>query len=156
LALLFYSKDDDAAAWRKALLERVPGLDFRIWPETGDLAQITMALVWLPPPGLLQSLPNLQAIFSLGAGVDGMLAQPDLPDVPLCRLVDRSLTTTMSEFVLANVLYYHRDFDRYAAAAAGRPLGARPADAAGGAARGGHGPGRARQPRRGPAPGPRL
>jgi glyoxylate/hydroxypyruvate reductase len=113
LALLFYSKDDDAAAWRKALLERVPGLDFRIWPETGNEAEITMALVWLPPPGLLQSLPNLQAIFSLGAGVDGMLAQPDLPDVPLCRLVDRSLTTTMSEFVLANVLYYHRDFDRY-------------------------------------------
>ncbi len=115
VALLFYSRDDDAVAWRKALQDRLPDLDFRIWPETGDPAEITMALVWLPPAGLLQSLPNLRAIFSLGAGVDAMLAQPDLPDVPLCRLVDRSLTTTMSEFVLANVLHYHRDLDLFAA-----------------------------------------
>jgi glyoxylate/hydroxypyruvate reductase A len=115
LALLFYSRDDDAVAWGRALEERVPELDFRIWPEIGDPAEITMALVWLPPKGLLQSLPNLEAIFSLGAGVDAMLAQPDLPDVPLCRLVDRSLTVTMSEFVLANVLYYHRDLDRFQA-----------------------------------------
>lgn len=114
MALLFYSADDDAAAWGRALRHHVPDLDFRVWPETGDPAEITMALVWLPPPGLLQSLPNLRAIFSLAAGVDAMLAQPDLPDVPLCRLIDRSLTTTMSEFVLANVLYYHRDFDRFA------------------------------------------
>ncbi len=114
MALLFYSADDDPEAWRTALLRQVPDLDFRVWPETGDPAEISMALVWLPPPGLLQGLPNLQAIFSLAAGVDAMLAQPDLPDVPLCRLVDRSLTTTMSEFVLANVLYYHRDFDRFA------------------------------------------
>lgn len=115
MALLFYSRDDDARAWRDALLARLPDLDFRIWPETGDPAEITSALVWLPPPGLLQSLPNLEAIFSLAAGVDAMLAQPDLPDVPLCRLVDRSLTTTMSTFVLANILYYHRDLDRFAA-----------------------------------------
>ena len=114
MALLFYSADDDALAWRRALLRHVPDLDFRIWPDLGDPAEITMALVWLPPPGLLQGLANLEAIFSLAAGVDAMLAQPDLPDVPLCRLVDRSLTTTMSEFVLANVLYYHRDFDRFA------------------------------------------
>jgi glyoxylate/hydroxypyruvate reductase A len=114
VALLFYSLDDDAAAWRRALLDRLPELDVRIWPDMGDPAEITMALVWLPPAGLLRSLPNLQAIFSLGAGVDAMLAAPDLPDVPLCRLVDRSLTTTMSEFVLANVLYYHRDLDLFA------------------------------------------
>ena len=114
MALLFYSADDDATAWRRALLHHVPDLDLRVLPELGDPAEITMALVWLPPPGLLQGLSNLEAIFSLAAGVDAMLAQPDLPDVPLCRLVDRSLTTTMSEFVLANVLYYHRDFDRFA------------------------------------------
>jgi len=113
-ALLFYSRDDDPEAWRRALEARLPELDFRTWPELGEPGEITMALVWLPPAGLLQGLPNLAAIFSLGAGVDAMLAQPDLPEVPLCRLVDRSLTSTMSEFVLANVLYYHRDLDIYA------------------------------------------
>jgi glyoxylate/hydroxypyruvate reductase A len=111
---LFYSQDDDPDAWGRALLGLMPELDFRVWPAIGDPAEIDMALVWLPPKGLLQGLPNLKAIFSLAAGVDAMLAQDDLPDVPLCRLIDPSLTRTMAEFVLANVLYYHRDLDRFA------------------------------------------
>lgn len=115
VALLFYSRDDDPEAWRSALLAALPELDLRLWPEIGDSSEIEAALVWLPPPGLLASLPKLRAVFSLGAGVDAMLAQPDLPDVPLCRLVDPSLTRTMAEFVLAQVLYYHRDLDLYEA-----------------------------------------
>lgn len=111
MALLFYSEDDDAAAWRRELLRRLPDLDVRIWPETGDPAGIDAALVWRPPPGLLRRLPNLRAIFSLAAGVDAMLADDTLPDVPLCRMVDSSLTTTMSEFVLLQVLKYHRGLD---------------------------------------------
>jgi glyoxylate/hydroxypyruvate reductase A len=114
VALLFYSRDDDPKRWGNALRREVPDLDFRVWPDLGDPAEIDMALVWLPPRGLLRDLVNLKAIFSLGAGVDSMLDQGDRPDLPLCRLIDPSLTRTMSEFVLANVLYYHRDLDRYA------------------------------------------
>jgi glyoxylate/hydroxypyruvate reductase A len=114
MALLFYSQDDDPKAWGRELRQRVPGLDFRAWPEAGDLAEIDLALVWRPPPGLLRSLPNLKAVLSLAAGVDAMLADPTLPDVPLCRLIDPSLTRTMSEFVLLQVLKYHRQLDVYA------------------------------------------
>ncbi|MDF1587396.1 2-hydroxyacid dehydrogenase [Marinimicrococcus flavescens] len=113
MALLFYSQDDDAGAWRQELSRRLPELDFRLWPDIGDPADITMALVWLPPPGLLAGLPNLKAIFSLGAGIDAMLRDPTLPDLPLCRMVDPSLTSSMSEFVLALVLRYHRNLDVY-------------------------------------------
>jgi glyoxylate/hydroxypyruvate reductase A len=115
VALLFYSQDDDPEAWGTALRALLPELDLRLWPEMGDRREIEAALVWLPPPGLLASLPGLRAIFSLGAGVDAMLRQEDLPDVPLCRLVDPSLTRTMAEFVLTQILYYHRDLDLYAA-----------------------------------------
>jgi glyoxylate/hydroxypyruvate reductase A len=115
MALLFYSLDDDPATWRRELLHRLPGLDYRVWPDTGDPAEIEAALVWKPPPGLLRGLPNLKAVLSLAAGVDAMLADPTLPDVPLCRLVDPSLTRTMSEFVLLQVLKYHRQLDVYAA-----------------------------------------
>lgn len=113
VALLFYSQDDDPEAWRQELARRLPDLDFRLWPDMGDPAEITMALVWLPPPGLLAGLPNLKAVFSLGAGVDAMLRDPGLPDLPLCRMVDPSLTTSMSEFVLTLVLRYHRNLDLY-------------------------------------------
>ena len=115
MALLFYSPDEDAQAWRRALLHRLPDLDFRAWPDTGDLAEIDAALVWRVPPGLLRTLPNLKAVLSLGAGVDAMLADPTLPELPLCRLIDRSLTRMMSEFVFLLVLKYHRGLDVYAA-----------------------------------------
>jgi hypothetical protein len=41
--------------------------------------------------GLLARLPRLEAIFSLGAGVDPLLADRDLPDVPVVRIVDPDL-----------------------------------------------------------------
>lgn len=115
MALLFYSNEDDPVAWGGELRKRLPDLDFRVWPETGDPAAIDSALVWLPPPGMLASLPNLRAIFSLGAGIDGFLRDPSLPDHPLCRMIDPALTTSMTEFVLTTALWYHRRLDLFAA-----------------------------------------
>jgi glyoxylate/hydroxypyruvate reductase A len=113
MALMFLSPDDPAEAWRDVLLARVPELDFRIWPDVGDPAEIDLALVWRPPQGELARYPNLRAILSLGAGIDGLLAQPGLPDVPIARMVDPSLTRTMTEYVLLAVLRHHRQFDHY-------------------------------------------
>jgi glyoxylate/hydroxypyruvate reductase A len=115
LAVLFHSPDDDAQAWRRALERRLPGIDVRIWPEAGEPAEIEAALVWRVPPGILRRFPRLALIQSLGAGVDGLLADPDLPQVPLCRLVDGSMARSMSEFVLAQVLKYHRRLNHFAA-----------------------------------------
>ncbi len=116
MALLFASPDDDPIAWREALRRRLPDLELRIHPEIGDPRDIEAALVWLPPPGLLASLPNLRAIFSLGAGVDRLLEDRSLPaHLPLCRMVDPSLTASMAEFVLLHALRYHRDLDVYEA-----------------------------------------
>ncbi|MCB2053719.1 MAG: glyoxylate/hydroxypyruvate reductase A [Geminicoccaceae bacterium] len=115
MALLWYSTDDDVSAWSAALRDEIDDLDLRIWPDLGDERDIDMALVWLPPPGLLAGLPNLEAIFSLGAGIDAMLADPTLPaHLPLCRMVDPSLAGYMSEYVLTVALTYHRHMHLYA------------------------------------------
>ncbi|HEX8374635.1 MAG TPA: glyoxylate/hydroxypyruvate reductase A, partial [Geminicoccaceae bacterium] len=67
------------------------------------------------PPGLLAGLPGLRAILSLGAGVEAMLRDLTLPEsLPLCRMVDPSLTRAMGEYVLLQVLKYHRQLDLYA------------------------------------------
>jgi glyoxylate/hydroxypyruvate reductase A len=109
MALLFISDSDNPDWWRQELGARLPGLEMRVWPEIGDPRDIEVALVWRPPPGLLKSLPNLKLIASLGAGVDHLFADPDLPrNVPLCRLVDPNLTQRMSEYVALHVLRYHR------------------------------------------------
>ena len=73
-----------------------------------DPAAVRFAAVWKPKPGLLASLPNLRAVFNLGAGVDALLADPTLPDVPIVRIVDPDLTARMTEWVVMNVLMLHR------------------------------------------------
>ncbi|HEX6141749.1 MAG TPA: glyoxylate/hydroxypyruvate reductase A [Geminicoccaceae bacterium] len=113
MALLFISPDDPAELWRDELTRRMPELDVRIWPETGPPEDVEVALVWRPPAGALRALPNLKAILSLGAGIDGLIADPTLPDVPVAKMVDPSLTRTMSEYVLATVLRHHRGLDRF-------------------------------------------
>lgn len=113
MALLFYSQDDNAEAWRHGLLTHMPDLDYRVWPDFGEKGEIDMALVWLPPPGMLAELPNLRAIFSLAAGVDAMLADTTLPDLPLCKMIDPSLAQGMSEFILYQTLRFYRRFDIY-------------------------------------------
>jgi glyoxylate/hydroxypyruvate reductase A len=85
------------------------GREVRYWPDIGDKAAIDYALVWHPEPGLLASLPNLKLIVSLGAGVDHVLRDPELPArVPILRLVDPYMTQAMSEYVTLQVLRLHR------------------------------------------------
>ncbi len=115
MALLFMSREDDPAAWRAALTALDPTLDFRVWPEAGELAEIDAALVWQPPPGMLKDYPNLRLVQSLGAGIDHIFSDPELPDVPVARLIDPELTRQMIEYVLLALLSRHRRMDRFRA-----------------------------------------
>src|SRR5215831_15357432 len=116
MALLFRSSVDSEARWKPQLARLMPELEVRIWPQIGDPAEIDYALVWCPEPGLLASLPNLKLILSLGAGVDHILCDPDLPHgVPLVRLVDSYMTDAMSEYVALQVLRLHRQDLEYRA-----------------------------------------
>ena len=48
-------------------------------------------------------------MFSLGAGVDGILADPDYPkQVPLVRFVDDSLSREMAQYCVLHVLMHYR------------------------------------------------
>jgi glyoxylate/hydroxypyruvate reductase A len=115
MVLLFYSDVDDPRPWRAALAQAIPELDFRVWPDARDLTQIEYALVWRPPPGMLASLPRLKAILSLGAGVDHIFGDRQLPrHLPITRMVDAGLAAQMSEYALYGVLHFHRSMDQYA------------------------------------------
>lgn len=54
-------------------------------------------------------------VFSGGAGVDHVLKLPGLPDVPLVRFVDETLTTRMSEWVVLQCLLHLRQHLAYEA-----------------------------------------
>ncbi len=83
-------------------------LDVRQWPDCGALDDIRYVLAWQPPPGLLADLPNLELIISSGAGIDHLLSDPDLPQIPLVRFVDPDLTKRMCDYVMLHTLFHHR------------------------------------------------
>jgi len=115
VAILFYSDMDAPEPWREALARELPAIEFRVWPDAGAVEDIHYALVWKPPAGLLGGLPRLKGILSLGAGVDGILLDPNLPrSVPIARMVDAGLAGQMSEYALYASLHFHRCMDRYA------------------------------------------
>lgn len=89
--------------------------EVRLAPDIGDPSAIRYACVWKPPAGLLANFPNLRAIFSLGAGVDHLMGDRTLPDVPIVRIVDPDLTMRMTEYVVLHVLLHHRRMKLYEA-----------------------------------------
>jgi glyoxylate/hydroxypyruvate reductase len=116
MAVLIYTKAHDPAEWAAAMRAIDPTLDIRLHPQTGNPAEIKAAIVAKPPPGLLQSFPNLNLIHAFGAGVDAILADKTLPrSVPLARVVDDRLTVAMTEYVLLHVLRFHRQVEIMAA-----------------------------------------
>lgn len=100
---------DHERSWADVCRELIPGREIRDWADPGDRSEVEYAFVWAPEPGKLRAFPNLKCIFSIGAGVDHLLKDPDLPDdVPIVRMVEPELTRGMAEYVTLHVLRFHR------------------------------------------------
>jgi len=107
--IFFHSNIDSAEAWRAALAAEFDELEFSAdhvdRPESVDIA-----LIWKLPDGGLDRFQNLCAILSLGAGIDQLDASRLPKHVPIARLVDTSLTSTMVDYARTAVFRYHRRF----------------------------------------------
>jgi glyoxylate/hydroxypyruvate reductase A len=114
MALIVIAPELETGMFAKELKRLDPGLDIRIWPQIENADEIELALVWNHPPGELMNFKNLKCIASLGAGIDHILRDPDLPaGVPITRIVESSMPQFMSEYILLGVLNYCRQLDIY-------------------------------------------
>jgi glyoxylate/hydroxypyruvate reductase A len=113
MSILYRSDEARGAAWAAYFAEHAPDLDFRIWPDAGDLDDVEYLIAWQAPPELLASLPRLKVLFSSGAGFDNVefSAIPDL--IPVVRMVEPGIINGMVEYVSLAVLALHRDFFDY-------------------------------------------
>lgn len=114
-ALLVATRGWDRESWARPIRALLPSRTVLCTDRKGlysgpeeDLADVGYALVWKPQQETIERLPALQAIFSLGAGVDHIFALPRLPDVPIVRIVDRDITSRMTEYVVWQVLDHQR------------------------------------------------
>ncbi len=111
--LIAAAGEDDR--WKEAMVARLQDANIVTQCENYDPKTIDFALLWKQPQGLLKSLTGLQAIFSLGAGVDHVLSAPSLTtEVPVIRLEDAGMADQMVQYHLYAALHFMRDFDIYA------------------------------------------
>jgi len=97
-----------ADSWANAFRGQA-GATVRTWPDAiGNPDDIEVACVWRAPHGVLAALSNLKLIVNLGAGADFLLADPDLPDVPIVRAAHPDLSMRLTEYVVLHTLRYHR------------------------------------------------
>ncbi len=109
MSLLILSPTRETNSWVKAIQEEDHRIELLVYPEISDPSIVEFVLAWNHPYGSLKKFPNLKCISSMGAGVDYLLKDPDLPDnVLLSRIVDPELSKTMFEFILAMVMNHLR------------------------------------------------
>lgn len=95
--------------WRAHMQTLLPEIECRSWDDPGPLEAVKYAVVWKPPAGGLKRFPNLEVIVSIGAGIDHILVDPELPQgVPIIRTTGSDLTQRMREYVCLHVLRFHR------------------------------------------------
>ncbi len=95
--------------WLDHMQALLPEIECRPWDDPGDPSEIEYAIVWKPPPGGLKRFSNLKCIVSMGAGIDHVTNDPELPrHVPIIRTTGFDLTQRMREYVTLHVLRIHR------------------------------------------------
>jgi glyoxylate/hydroxypyruvate reductase A len=107
-AILVAVDGPHAALWAELFRAQPGGRPVRLWPEIGDPAEVAIACIWRAPHGLLAQFPKLQLIVNLAAGVDHLLADPNLPDVPIVRAAHADLSMRVTEYIVLHTLRYHR------------------------------------------------
>lgn len=108
--LLFAGAEEYNDIWVRAAAAS-PELDLVLYRPGMEVSGFRYLMMWRPVPGLIAAMPQLKAIFCFGAGVDRLLANPEIPhDLPIVRMVEPGLTDGMAQYVLWQVLRHHRRF----------------------------------------------
>ena len=95
--------------WARFFAERAPDMPFRLWPDIGDPVDVRYLVTWVPPDDIATTFPNIELVFSVGAGVDQFDASKLPPHIPLLRMLEPGIAETMVEYVTMAVLALHRD-----------------------------------------------
>jgi glyoxylate/hydroxypyruvate reductase A len=99
------------AAWESAFRKAAPEIGLVHDRPGRDLAGLRYCMTWKPLAGIYDRMPDLKALFVLGAGVERFLADATIPpQVRIVKMAEPGLTQAMEHYVLWQVLNHHRRF----------------------------------------------
>lgn len=114
MSIAIISPGRDVSFWIKTFNEADPDIDIQVFPDIRDKDSVELVILWQHPKGILKEFPNLKLICSMGAGVDHILSDHEIPrSLPITRIVDPGLTIPMTNYVVMAVLNFHRQLYRY-------------------------------------------
>lgn len=116
MTFLFLGGAERATAMRAVFAEEAPDIGFHTADDACDPAAVRYIAAWTPPADLATRYPNLDLLFSTGAGVDQFDLAALPPQVSLIRLVEQHLIDGMVDYVTGAVFAIHRDLFAYARA----------------------------------------
>lgn len=118
MTFLYKADPVRGAQWARLFAEKAPQIPFRIWPDgsSGDDAHAVRYLaVWEAPRDLATTFPNLEVVFSVGAGIDQFDLSAIPAHLPVVRMIEPGIVTGMVEYATLATLALHRDWLTYAA-----------------------------------------
>ncbi|AOY89234.1 glyoxylate/hydroxypyruvate reductase A [Marinobacter salinus] len=114
MKVLFVAGDPKPERWTAPIKALLPEAEVYVWNPEGPVIDADYAIVWQPPAELFERERKLKAIFNLGAGIDGLLAVPNLPaGLTIVRLEDAGMSVQMAEYVLHQLLEASREMEVY-------------------------------------------
>jgi glyoxylate/hydroxypyruvate reductase A len=123
MSVLVISPGRNPEPWVEALKKEYPGINVYAYPEEHDPEEIEYVISWKHPRGIFKHYPNLRVIASMGAGVDHITCDPEIPiNVEITRIIDDQLSVDMSDFVLALVMDHIRNISFHHSNHAWQPI----------------------------------
>ncbi|MDB5447901.1 MAG: glyoxylate/hydroxypyruvate reductase [Phenylobacterium sp.] len=116
MSVLYKADRSRGLEWQALFASLAPEIDFRLWPDVGEPEDIRYLAAWQAPPDVIATLPDLEVLFSTGAGVDQFDLASLPPRVSLVRLIDPGIITGMVEYAVMAALALHRALPDYLAA----------------------------------------
>jgi glyoxylate/hydroxypyruvate reductase A len=114
MTLLYKADPERGKLWAQHFAQKAPEIPFRLWPDIGDPAAVRYLAAWQPPEDPARTLPNLEVIFSVGAGIDQFDLSRVPPHIAVVRMIEPGIVEGMVEYVTHAVLTIHRDLFDYA------------------------------------------
>ncbi|OEK04658.1 2-hydroxyacid dehydrogenase [Roseivirga misakiensis] len=110
MEILISSSVWDPKPWVSGLSKSENVSKIHVWPTNDDLSNVEVLFVWKPlDNGVIDKLPKLKWISSLGAGVDHLMHDPQIPsNIPITRIVDPFLAQDMTNYVIMGLMMHQR------------------------------------------------
>ncbi len=113
MSILFHCTFENSIEWKRKIRKKFRNKQIVSIHDINLFNKVEIAIIWNLPDQILNKLPNLKIIFSLGAGVDHILKLNDYNGTPIVRIKDPLMGELMHNYVLSQILNYQVAINEY-------------------------------------------